>query len=82
VKEHNFEQLGWSLDALLPAREGEGFERVLEELEQQVVQFEGARERLSPEMSNRQYTDLIAWSRIQTFWIFCPCFWEQVPFLR
>ena len=33
MKEHNFEQTGWRLDALLPAREGKEFERALAELE-------------------------------------------------
>ncbi len=59
MKEHNFEQSDWTLDALLPAHAGEEFERILEELEQHVVQFEDARERLSPEMSDEEFLDVM-----------------------
>ncbi len=59
MKEHNFEQSGWSLDALLPAHEGKEFEHILEQLEQQVVQFEAGRERLSPEMSSQEFVEMV-----------------------
>ena len=50
MKEHNYEQTGWSLDALLPAHKGPELDQILAELEQQVTQFEASRERLSPEI--------------------------------
>ncbi len=50
MKEHNYKQTGWSLDALLPAREGPELDQILAELEQYVAQFEASRERLLPEM--------------------------------
>jgi len=59
VKEHNFQQSGWTLAALLPAHEGAEFERILAELEQQVAQFEAGRERLSPEISNEAFMELM-----------------------
>lgn len=59
MKRHNFEQSSWQLDALLPAHEGGEFERVLEELERQVAQFESARERLAPEMSDAEFLDVM-----------------------
>lgn len=59
MKEHNFEQSGWTLAALLPAHEGAEFERILAELEQQVAQFEASRERLSPEISNGAFMELM-----------------------
>jgi len=59
VKDHNFEQSGWTLEALLPAHEGAELERVLAELEQQVAQFEASRERLSPEVSSEEFLELM-----------------------
>jgi len=59
VKAHGIEQSGWTLEALLPTREGAEFERVLAELERQVAQFEASRERLSPEMSCEEFLALM-----------------------
>ena len=59
MKEHEFEQSGWSLDALLPAHEGAELEAILTALEQQVVSFEAQREHLSPEMSSESFMALI-----------------------
>ena len=59
VKEYNFEQSDWHLDALLPAHEGKEFDRILENLEQQIAQFENARERLSPEMSDDEFLEML-----------------------
>ncbi len=59
MKEHNFEQSGWTLEALLPAHEGAELERILGELEQQVVQFENSRESLSPEMGSEEFLELM-----------------------
>ncbi|MDY7078642.1 MAG: M3 family oligoendopeptidase [Chloroflexota bacterium] len=59
MKKHSLEQSGWTLEALLPAHEGAKFEQILVELEQQVVQFEAIRERLSPEMSNDEFLELM-----------------------
>ncbi|HUX77471.1 MAG TPA: M3 family oligoendopeptidase [Anaerolineae bacterium] len=57
--EDNFEQSGWTLEALLPAHEGEELERILAELERQVTEFEASRERLSPEMSSDEFLELM-----------------------
>ena len=57
MEKHSFEQSGWSLDALLPAHEGEEFEHILAKLEQQVAQFEDSRERLSPEMDGDEFME-------------------------
>jgi len=59
MSENNFEPSAWTLGDLLPAPEGEEFERVLEELERQVAQFESARERLSPEMSDDEFLEVM-----------------------
>ncbi|MFQ6101289.1 MAG: M3 family oligoendopeptidase [Anaerolineae bacterium] len=59
MKEHNFEQSGWTLEALLPACEGEEFERILAELEQQVAQFEASREHLASEISTETFMELM-----------------------
>ena len=59
MKEHNFEQSAWALQALLPAREGAEFERILTKLERQVAQFETGRERLSPEMDRGEFVELV-----------------------
>ena len=57
--EQEFKQTGWMLDALLPAREGEPFETIVAELEQQVRLFEESRERLLPEISGDEFLELI-----------------------
>ncbi|MCP4543386.1 MAG: M3 family oligoendopeptidase [Chloroflexi bacterium] len=59
MKEHNYEQTGWSLDALLPAHEGPELDQILAELEHQVTQFEASRERLSPEIGDDEFTKLM-----------------------
>ena len=59
MAELEFEQSGWTLDALLPAREGKEFERILAGLEEQVAQFEVGRERLSPEIAVDEFLDLM-----------------------
>jgi len=59
VKEHRVEQSGWTLEALLPTREGAEFERLLAELERKVAGFEAHRERLSPEMSSEELLALM-----------------------
>jgi oligoendopeptidase F len=59
VEEKTFELSGWSLDALLPAHEGEELEAILTELDQQVVAFEAEREHLSPEMSSESFLALL-----------------------
>jgi len=43
----------------LPAHEGKEFEHILAELEQQVAQFEASRERLSPEISDTEFLDVM-----------------------
>jgi len=59
VTEQEFEQSGWTLEALLPAHEGKEFERILAGLEQQMAQFEAGRERLSPDMAADEFLDLM-----------------------
>jgi oligoendopeptidase F len=59
VGEQEFKQTDWTLDALLPAREGEPFETIVAELEQQVGLFEKSRERLSPEIDGDEFLELI-----------------------
>ena len=59
MEEHSFEQSGWTLEALLPAHEGAQLERILEELEQQVAQFENSRASLSPEMGSEEFLELM-----------------------
>ncbi len=54
-----FEQTKWTLDELLPTHEGEEFERLLADLEQQVSQFESCREKLSPEMTAEEFLDVL-----------------------
>ncbi len=55
----HFEQSGWNLAALLPAHEGKDFDRILAELERQVVEFEAGRERLAPDMSDAAFMELM-----------------------
>ncbi|HET92269.1 MAG TPA: M3 family oligoendopeptidase [Chloroflexi bacterium] len=57
---HSFEQTRWSLDALLPAREGAAFEQLLADLEQQAAQFEAERERLAPDIGVDEFLALMA----------------------
>ncbi|MGD2105706.1 MAG: M3 family oligoendopeptidase [Anaerolineae bacterium] len=59
VEEGQFSQRDWSLEALLPAREGEPFEGLLRELEGQVEAFEGKGELLSPEMSRDAFLEMM-----------------------
>ncbi len=59
MKEQNYEQTGWSLDALLPAHKGPELDQILVELEQQVTQFEASRERLSPEIGDDEFLELM-----------------------
>ncbi len=57
-----FEQSDWTLEALLPAHEGADFERLLSDLEQQVADFEAYRERLSPEIEEETFQEVMALS--------------------
>jgi len=66
VEEHQFEQSGWTLEALLPAHEGAALEHELAKLEQQVAQFEASRERLSPEMNVETFLELMRLSEAIT----------------
>ena len=66
MREHQFEQSGWTLEALLPAHEGAALEHELAELEQQVAQFEASRECLSPEMSIETFLELMRLSEAIT----------------
>ena len=59
MEELEFEQSGWTLEALLPAHEGEELGRILAELEEQVAQFEAGRERLSPDVATDEFLDLM-----------------------
>jgi oligoendopeptidase F len=59
MKTDSFEQTGWTLETLLPAREGEEFERLLADLEQLVVRFESRREMLSPEIAGDEFLEVL-----------------------
>jgi oligoendopeptidase F len=59
VKEYHCQQSRWNLDALLPAHEGEALARILTKLERQVAEFEAGRGRLSPDMSDAAFLELI-----------------------
>ena len=59
MAEHRFEQSGWTLGALLPAHEGPELDRIVEELEQQVAQFEAGRERLTPDIGGEEFLALM-----------------------
>ena len=59
MPKNNFESSAWTLGDLLPAHEGKEFEHILAELEQQVAQFEASRERLSPEISDTEFLDVM-----------------------
>ena len=54
-----FEQTKWTLKSLLDAHEGEEFDRLLADLEQQVAQFESYREKLSPEMPGDDFLEVL-----------------------
>ncbi len=59
MEELGFSQTGWSLEDLLPAHEGEAFEQLLTELEDQVQALEGEREHLSPEIGSEAFLELM-----------------------
>jgi oligoendopeptidase F len=54
-----FAQTKWTLDELLPAHAGEGFERLLADLERRVLDFESGRERLSAEITGQAFLDIL-----------------------
>lgn len=55
----SFQQRAWQLRDLLTSYQGPEFERILTDLEAEVVEFEGWRERLSPELSAAEFTELL-----------------------
>jgi len=55
----NFQQTHWQLDDLLPAHQGPEFERVLADLQEGVSQIEGWRERLSPDLDEGAFLELL-----------------------
>jgi len=59
VIQPEFQQTRWTLDDLLPAHEGPELEHILAELERQVAQFEASRERLSPDIGQDEFLDLM-----------------------
>jgi oligoendopeptidase F len=60
VEEWGLEQSGWTLGALLAAHEGPELEGTLAGLEEQVTEFEGLREQLSPRMMSEAFLELMA----------------------
>jgi oligoendopeptidase F len=59
VETRHFEQNRWSLEDLLSATTGAEFDQILADLEEAVAEMEGWRERLSPQISEEDLTDLI-----------------------
>jgi len=59
MEEQSFSQRGWSLEALLPAHEGEQLEGILTELEERVSTLEDERDQLSPQMSSERFLELM-----------------------
>ena len=60
VKQWGFEPSGWTLEALLPVHEGPKLEEILTGLEEQVTEFEGHREQLSPEIASEAFLAVMA----------------------
>jgi oligoendopeptidase F len=56
----HFEQTRWSLDALLPATAGPELEQVLDDLEQAISRLEAYRDRLSPDIAEDDFRQLMA----------------------
>jgi oligoendopeptidase F len=59
MKKHSFEQSCWSLDDLLPAVSGPGFDRVVAGLETRVSEMEGQRDNLSPDIGEDDFVGLM-----------------------
>jgi oligoendopeptidase F len=55
----SFPQTHWELNDLLPSHQGPEFDRVLADLESQVVVIEGWRDRLSPDISDEAFAELL-----------------------
>lgn len=55
----SFQQSMWQLDDLLSSHQGPEFEQMLANLESQVAEFEGWRERLSPDLSGNEFGELL-----------------------
>ena len=62
MKQHGFEQSAWSLGALLPAHEGEGFDQILAQLDEQIGIFEGGRDRLAGDITTGAFLEMMALS--------------------
>ena len=60
MEQQIFEQTGWRLDALLASTEEKEIKGVLDELEEDVSEFESRRELLSPDISKEDFLDLMA----------------------
>jgi oligoendopeptidase F len=63
MKKHGFEQTGWTLEALVPTREGvpdsEALAQMLSDLDQEVSRFEANREHLSADISSDEFLGLV-----------------------
>jgi oligoendopeptidase F len=59
VRDHQFEQTRWSLDDLLPATSGPEFDQILADLEEAVVELESWRKRLSPDIKEGDFQELM-----------------------
>jgi oligoendopeptidase F len=59
MQNQNFEQVRWSLEDLLPAATGPELAQALAELEETVSEVEAARDRLSPEMPEDDFAQLM-----------------------
>jgi oligoendopeptidase F len=59
----SFQQSAWRLDDLLTSYQGPEFEQILADLEARVVEFEGWRERLTPEISETEFLKVLDLSK-------------------
>ena len=55
-----FKQTRWSLDDLLPATQGAGFDQILADLEATVSELEASRDQLSPHIPKGEFLRLMA----------------------
>jgi oligoendopeptidase F len=59
----SFQQSAWQLGDVLTSHEGPEFEQILADLEARVVEFEGWRERLSPDLQEPEFVELLDLSK-------------------
>jgi hypothetical protein len=55
----DYQQTGWTLEALLPAPEGPDVEQTIAELEELTTQIEALRPELSPDMAGETFAQAL-----------------------